>query len=127
MSVDAQLIRNHVLSLHVPAPAQPLTPKELHDVSYLAQAALARLLSLPVPKKPGVWSAVKRFFASITRAYTDRRASQQAIKQLTQRVALLEGTLEDAGIDLPTDDQAGKRRMAGLKKVAAGRNYAAVE
>lgn len=116
--VEANQIRNHILQLHVPAPGTPLTAEELDQVSYLAQTIRARVLSLPAPVRPGVF---KRFFGAVWRAYSDRRASARTIAEQAQRIGLLEETLEDAGIDLPGNDQAGKRRMAKLIEASVSR------
>lgn len=98
MSPD--VLKNHVLSLHV-----PLTPDECEQIAWLAQAKRAALLNLPPPRRPGIWNWFQRVWFALRRTVVDRRAFAREIKRLSYRINQLEGSLIENRIAIPDEER----------------------
>jgi hypothetical protein len=95
------VVRNHVVALHVPTPAAPLNPDELDQIEWRAKAMRAALLNRPAPIRPGFWGKVKKLALRVYAWFLDHKNYQNAIRDMSMRICVLEDFIEANDLRVP--------------------------
>lgn len=96
MVISADVLKNHVLSLHA-----NLSADELEQIKWLAESKRAALLNLPAPVRPGFGGWVDAKWRAFLRAIADRKQFVKMVQTQADRIEILEGLLTENGIEVP--------------------------